>query len=40
MDSSLVNTTDYGAVSHFFQEILNKFTLVGTCIVMNKAQAS
>ena len=25
---------------HSFQEILNKFTLVGTCIVMNKAQAS
>ena len=42
-DSSLVNKTDCGAVPHHsfrFQVILNQFTLVGTCMAMNKAQAS
>ena len=41
MDSSLVNKMDGGAVLCFrLQQILNKFTLVGTCIVMNKVQTS
>ena len=36
-----MNKADWGAVPQFrFQEILKKFTLVGTCIVMNKAHTS
>ena len=32
---------ELGAVPQFpFQEILNQFTLVGTCIVINEAHAS